>query len=116
MKFFSELLLLKFVSISASSATIRMIEERGTIEHINAMGIRLKDGYNEIAKSQGLSHLTEMIGYGWWLNIYFMMSRGIFLFGDSVIGLQQEIVRRGILIRAGIFLRDRTKFRTSTKH
>ena len=101
--FFSGTFAAELVSISASLATIRAIEERGTIEHINAMGIRLKDGYNEIAKSQGLSHLTEMIGYGWWPEYLFYDEQGnISLEIQSL--FQQEIVRRGILTRAGIFL------------
>jgi glutamate-1-semialdehyde 2,1-aminomutase len=91
------------VSISASIATINAIEERGTLEHINSMGLYLKDGYNEISKSLGITEITKMIGYGWWPEYLFYDNQGkISLEVQSL--FQQEIVRRGILTRAGIFI------------
>ena len=101
--FFSGTFAAELVSISASIATIMAIEERGTIEHINTMGLRLKDGYNNIAKSLGLTHITKMIGYGWWPEYLFYDDDGnVCLQRQSL--FQQEIVRRGVLTRAGIFL------------
>lgn len=101
--FFSGTFAADLVSISASIATIKALEERGTLEHINSMGLRLKDGFNEIARSLELTHLTEMIGYGWWPEYLFYDEQGnVSLEIQSL--FQQEIVRRGILTRAGIFL------------
>jgi glutamate-1-semialdehyde aminotransferase len=101
--FFSGTFAAELVSISASIATITAIEERGTLEHINRLGLRLKDGYNNIANSLGLTHVTEMIGYGWWPEYLFYDEYGnVCLQRQSL--FQQEIVRRGILTRAGIFL------------
>ena len=91
------------VSISASIATIKAIEERGTLQHINSMGLRLKDGYNEMTKSLGLAHITKMIGYGWWPEYLFYDKQGNASLEIQSL-FQQEIVRRGILTRAGIFL------------
>ena len=101
--FFSGTFAADLISISASIATINAIEERGTLQHINSVGLRLKDGYNKIAKSLGLTHLTKMIGYGWWPEYLFYDNQGnVSLKIQSL--FQQEIVRRGILTRAGIFL------------
>ena len=101
--FFSATFFGDLVSISASIATINAIEERGTLQHINSMGLRLKDGYNEMTKSLGLTQITKMIGYGWWPEYLFYDNQGnVSLEIQSL--FQQEIVRRGILTRAGIFL------------
>jgi len=101
--FFSGTFAGELVSISAALATINAIEERGTLKHINSMGLRLKEGYNDMAKSLGLVHLTEMIGYGWWPEYVFYDEKGrVSLEIQSL--FQQEIVRRGVLTRAGIFL------------
>tara|TARA_B100000780_G_scaffold102373_1_gene71552 strand:+ start:5560 stop:6885 length:1326 start_codon:yes stop_codon:yes gene_type:complete len=101
--FFSGTFAAELVSISASLATIDAIEKRGTLEHIDAMGLRLKNGYNQLAKSLELEHITKMIGFGWWPEYLFYDTHG-----KSSLELQslfqQEIVRRGVLSRAGIFL------------
>ena len=101
--FFSGTFSADLVSISASIATINAIEERGTLQHINSMGLRLKDGYNEMTKSLGLTHITKMIGYGWWPEYLFYDIQGNASLEVQSL-FQQEIVRRGILTRAGIFL------------
>jgi len=101
--FFSGTFSGELVSISAALATISALEKRGTLEHIDKMGFRLKKGYNNLARSLGLSHVTKMIGYGWWPEYVFYDEHGK---GSLEIQslFQQEIVRRGILSRAGIFL------------
>lgn len=101
--FFSGTFAAELVSISASIATIDAIQDRGTLEHVAAMGQRLKSGYNEIASLLGISHLTTMIGYGFWPEYVFKDTEGnISLETQSL--FQQELVRRGILTRAGMFL------------
>ena len=63
----------------------------------------IRDRYNDIVNSLGLNHLTKMIGYGWWPEYLFYDENGNV---SPVIQslFQQEIVRRGILTRSGIFL------------
>jgi len=101
--FFSGTFSGELVSISAALATIKALEKRDTLNHINQMGTRLKDGYNEIADSLDMRHITEMIGYGWWPEyVFYDEHRKGSLEIQSL--FQQEIVRRGILSRAGIFL------------
>ncbi len=101
--FFSGTFAGEMVSISAALTTIRALEERNTLTHINSMGLRLIEGYNEAANSLGLNTVTEMIGYGWWPEYVFYDERGNSSL--EILSLfQQEIVRRGVLTRAGMFL------------
>lgn len=101
--FFSGTFSGELVSISAALATIKALEERNTLNHVNRVGLILKEGYNEISHSLGMHHTTEMIGYGWWPEYIFYDEHGK---GSLEIQslFQQEIVRRGVLSRAGIFL------------
>ena len=101
--FFSGTFSGELVSISAALATIKALEKRDTLNHIDQMGTRLKDGYNEIVDSFDMKHITKMIGYGWWPEYIFYDEHGK---GSLEIQslFQQEIVRRGILSRSGIFL------------
>ena len=89
-------------SIAASLTTIKLIKERKTISKINNLGNKLISGYNNIVKKLKLDRYTKMIGFGWWPEYLF------FLDGKPSIKLQtffqQEIVRRGILSRNGMFL------------
>jgi len=90
-------------SISAALRTIKEIKRRGTIEHISEMGSRLISGYNEIVASKQLKHLTKMSGFGWWPEYSFYdLSGKPSLEIQSL--FQQEIVRRGILTRSGMFI------------
>ena len=49
------------VGITASLATIKVIEERGVIKHIWDRGASLKQAFNTIAQSNGID--AECIGY-----------------------------------------------------
>jgi len=101
--FFSGTFSGELASISAALATISALEKRGTLEHIDRMGLHLKKGYDDLVSSLDLSHVTEMIGYGWWPEYVFYDEHGkVSLEIQSL--FQQEIVRRGILSRAGMFL------------
>lgn len=101
--FFSGTFSGELASISAALATISALEKRGTLEHIDRMGLRLKKGYEGLVSSLDLSHVTEMIGYGWWPEYVFYDEHGkVSLEIQSL--FQQEIVRRGVLSRAGMFL------------
>jgi len=90
-------------SIAAALTTIDAMEQRGTIEHIRAMGIRLMSGYSAIVDKLGCGEMTRMIGFPWWPEYLFFdidgsPSREI----QSL--FQQEIVRRGVLTRAGMMI------------
>ncbi len=89
-------------SIAASLTTIKLIKKRKTISKINNLGNKLISGYNNIVKKLKLNRYTKMIGFGWWPEYLF------FLEGKPSLKLQtffqQEIVRRGILSRNGMFL------------
>lgn len=101
--FFSGTFSGELASISAALATISALEKRGTLEHIDRMGLHLKKGYDELVSSLDLSHVTKMIGYGWWPEYVFYDEHGkVSLEIQSL--FQQEIVRRGVLSRAGMFL------------
>ena len=101
--FFSGTFSGELVSISAALATIRSMEERDTVGHIDKLGLRLKDGYNNMAQSLGLNEITQMTGFSWWPKYSFFDKYGK---GSLEIQslFQQEIVRRGVVTRAGMFL------------
>ena len=101
--FFSGTFAGELVSIAAAIATIKAIEERDTLGHINRMGLRLKNGYNDMAQSMGLAKITQMIGFGWWPMYSFSDKKGKKSLEIQSL-FQQEIVRRGIVTRAGMFL------------
>ncbi len=92
----------ELVSISACIETIQQIEKRNTIEHINNLGNKLKDGYKHIVRQNNYQYFTDMIGFGWWPEyIFYDLKKNRSLEIQSL--FQQEIVRRGILTRAGMF-------------
>jgi len=101
--FFSGTFSGELVSISAALSTIRSMEERDTVGHIDKLGLRLKDGYNNMAQSLGLNEITQMTGFSWWPKYSFFDKYGK---GSLEIQslFQQEIVRRGVVTRAGMFL------------
>ncbi|MBF0186651.1 MAG: aminotransferase class III-fold pyridoxal phosphate-dependent enzyme [Magnetococcales bacterium] len=90
-------------SISAALATIEAMEQRQTLSHIHAMGARLKTGYASIVQSLGIEKITRMIGFDWWPEYLFFNTEG--KASREIQSLfQQEIVRRGVLTRAGMML------------
>ena len=101
--FFSGTFAGELVSIAAAISTINAIEERDTLRHINTLGLHLIQGYNKISEIHSLNKVTEMTGFGWWPKYSFYDCEG--KASPEIQSLfQQEIVRRGILTRAGIFL------------
>lgn len=101
--FFSGTFAGELVSIAAAKATIKALEERNTLNHIDKLGTHLKDGYNKTANSLGLSDVTQMTGFGWWPKYSFFDEKGTASLEIQSL-FQQEIVRRGIVTRAGMFL------------
>ena len=100
--FFSGTFAGELVSIAAAISTINAIEERDTLRHINTLGF-ISSSYNKISEIHSLNKVTEMTGFGWWPKYSFYDREG--KTSPEIQSLfQQEIVRRGILTRAGIFL------------
>ena len=93
----------ELVSIAASLATINAMKERNTIKQIDSMGARLKEGYAQIVNRLGLQETTRMIGFNWWPEYLFFNKKG--QPSREIQSLfQQEVVRRGVLTRAGMML------------
>ncbi|MBI2358466.1 MAG: aminotransferase class III-fold pyridoxal phosphate-dependent enzyme [Deltaproteobacteria bacterium] len=91
------------VSLAASLATICEIREKRVLDHIWRMGARLIDGYNRIVAELGLKRLTKCIGYPCWPKVVFNDGDG---HASPLLEtlFQQEIVKRGILTRPGMFV------------
>jgi glutamate-1-semialdehyde aminotransferase len=101
--FFSSTFGGELASIAAALTTIRALKERKGLSHINDMGRRLKKGYRSLIKQHDIADVTEMIGFNWWPEYIFYDNNGNV--SREVQSLfQQEIVRRGILTRAGMML------------
>ena len=91
------------LSLAASIATIQEMREKDVLQHIWAIGQALKDGYNDLAAEQELTDVTRCIGYGCWPEMVFTDREGqpsplmqsLFI---------QEIIKRGILTRPGMFV------------
>jgi len=93
----------ELASIAAAKATIHALEERQVIAHIDAMGSRLKTGYNKLVRTMGLEKVTLMTGFNWWPEYLFFDPQGNPSLEIQSL-FQQEIVRRGILSRSGMFI------------
>lgn len=88
------------ISLAASIATIKEMQNKGVISHLWAQGRKLKDGYNVMAKEFGIEQYTECVG---------LPPRTVALFRDEngaeslVLKslFQQECLRRGVLFSVG---------------
>lgn len=90
-------------SLAAAKATIEALRRRRGIEHIHALGERLINGIQALIEERGMTGMATVIGYPHWPEYVFQAdsperSREI----QSL--FQQEIVRRGVLTRAGMFI------------
>jgi len=84
------------VSLAAAIATIGEIREKDAIGHFWRQGGKLKDGYNKLSKSFGLTDYTQCIGLPAYSALYFRDAKG-----DDSLEMkslfQQEVIKRGIL-------------------
>lgn len=91
------------LALAAGVATIRELQERPVLPHIWGLGQRLLAGYNALVHEQNLEQISRCIGYPCWPTL---------TFSDGPAGpskwvqtlFMQEIVKRGVLTRAGMFL------------
>ena len=91
------------LSLAASLATLAELEEKKALTHVWKMGDMLRDGYNAIVKDLGLAETTRMIGYGFWPEMEFNGKDGKHSFPIQTL-VTQELIKRGILTRAGMVL------------
>jgi glutamate-1-semialdehyde 2,1-aminomutase/spore coat polysaccharide biosynthesis protein SpsF len=90
-------------SLAAALTTIKILRDRNGIKRIHAMGDRLASGMTEAVVAHGMGEAVSIIGFPYWPEYVFKAesperSREI----QSL--FQQELVRRGVLTRAGMFL------------
>jgi len=84
------------LSLAAAVATIKEFRQEKVVAHLWALGGKLKDGYNRLAKKHRLENLTECIGLPPRTVITFKESSG----RDPLVLktlLQQEAIGRGVL-------------------
>lgn len=93
----------ELASIAGALATINAIRKRNVIEHIHLMGQRLMRGFDQIAALHRADDLVAMIGLPFWPEYVFKSANG-FKPAELQSLFQQEIVRRGVLTRAGMFI------------
>jgi glutamate-1-semialdehyde aminotransferase len=87
------------VSLAASLATIRKMQEKDFIAFVWRQGQKLQDGINHMARDMQLTHLIECVGYPPRSVLYCKDASG----KDSLIYrsyFQQECMKRGILFTA----------------
>ena len=93
----------ELASVAAAKTTIKILKEQKGLDQIDKMGEHLKLGYNKIIKNMKIEHISKMIGFNFWPEYLFFNVNGNS--SREIQSLfQQEIVRRGVLSRAGMFL------------
>ena len=82
------------LSLIAARETILELKEKNVPEYLNAMGLRLKEGYNQLCNDMGIN-FSRAKGYGFRTLVEFMPKGGNPLELKSL--MQQEMIKRGIL-------------------
>lgn len=90
-------------SLAAVAATINALRARDGLSHIGQMGQRLIEGFNQLVEKKSMANIVEMIGFSFWPE-YVFKAASPETSRERQSLFQQEIVRRGILTRAGMFL------------
>ena len=88
------------VSLAASMATIREMQEKDVIAQLWSRGQKLKDGYNTLAQEFGIEQHTECVGLAPHTVVVFKDETG----AESLILkslFQQECLKRGVLFSVG---------------
>lgn len=93
----------ELASIAASLTTLRALRERDALRHIHQMGRRLMAGFKDIVARHDAEHIVGMIGFPFWPEYVFRPAEG-FAPREIQSLFQQEVVRRGVLTRAGMFI------------
>ncbi len=88
------------MSLAASKATITEMQEKNVVQHLWEQGVRLKDGYNVLAREFGVHRYTECLGFPPRTVVLFRDDEG----ADSLplkSLFQQECLKRGVLFTGG---------------
>ena len=90
-------------SIAGALATIRAMRSRDAIGRIRAVGRAIKQGFAGIVARHDADDVVTMIGFDFWPE-YVFKDCGDFKAIEIQSLFQQELVRRGVLTRAGMFI------------
>jgi glutamate-1-semialdehyde aminotransferase len=83
------------LSLAAARATIAKLRRERVFNHLEALGTRLREGYNALAEELSLAPVTRCVGYPCRTLVSFDAKAGDPLVLKSFV--QQELIRRGIL-------------------
>src|SRR2546422_4980618 len=103
------------LSLAAAQATMAKLREKNVIEHLWRQGARLRDGYNALAREVGLASLTQCLGYPPRTVLTFSERAGTQSLAMKSL-LQQEMIKRGILIAGGFRSEEHTSELQSRLH
>ena len=83
------------LSLAACIATIKELRDKDVPRYLDKQGVKLKDGYNEIAREYGMEQYTHCTGYNCRSMVAFNPVAGNTLELKTL--MQQEMIKRGIL-------------------
>jgi glutamate-1-semialdehyde 2,1-aminomutase len=83
------------LSLAATKATLEVMRDEPVHEHLERLGVALRDGYNAIAAELGLGDVTSCSGHGARTLVTYSDTRTDPLVQKSIV--QQELLRAGIL-------------------
>ncbi|MDH5181760.1 MAG: aminotransferase class III-fold pyridoxal phosphate-dependent enzyme, partial [Gammaproteobacteria bacterium] len=84
------------IGLSAAKACIPKLEREKVPEHLNVVGTKLKNGFNELAANHGLEDFIECIGYPC-RSIITFKGQGKYNDLEMKSYFQQELLRHGVL-------------------
>ena len=90
------------LSLAAALATIAELQSKNALKHIWTMGQELINGYRQLTRELGLESVTRCIGYPCWPELIFEEDGRASPRIQTL--FQQEIVKRGVLTRPGLFI------------
>jgi glutamate-1-semialdehyde aminotransferase len=83
------------LSLAASIATIKELQDKNVPQYLDEKGAIMKDGYNAIAIETGMDKYTKCVGYNCRSMVTFTPDAGNGLEVKAL--MQQEMIKRGVL-------------------
>ena len=83
------------LSLAASIATIKELQDKNVPKYLDEKGAVMKDGYNQIAIETGMDKYTKCVGYNCRSMVTFTPDAGNGLEVKAL--MQQEMIKRGVL-------------------
>ncbi|MEO6524658.1 MAG: aminotransferase class III-fold pyridoxal phosphate-dependent enzyme [Mucilaginibacter sp.] len=83
------------LSLAASIATIKELQDKNVPQYLDEKGAVMKDGYNQIAIETGMDKYTKCVGYNCRSMVTFTPDAGNGLEVKAL--MQQEMIKRGVL-------------------